>query len=154
MRFVSETLVRAAGRTGEVLGALGITPNKRGTHIRCPFSFHPDRNPSFNWDPRKEHYHCTCGHGDALDLVINMGRASSPYEAAVYVRQVLGLPVGNVREETPAQAADRKAKLLAKQQENERRKAEADAEYETESARLLAFARELYAGGTPAGAIS
>jgi hypothetical protein len=80
-----------------------------------------------------------------------MGRASTPYEAAVYVRRVLGLPVGNVREETPAQAAARCEKLKAKQFENERRQEEADKNEAWERARLLEYARELYAAGERAG---
>jgi hypothetical protein len=63
---------------------------------------------------------------------------------------VLGLPVGKAREETPAQAAERREKIEEARQENERRKAEADAEYEAESARLLAFALALYAASAKA----
>ncbi len=151
--FVSETLIMADGRSGEILASLNITP-RRGGHIHCPFPSHPDRNPSFRWDSRTEHWHCTCGHGDILDLVVQMGLAATQAKAAICVRQVLGLPVGNVREETLAQAAARKEKLLAKQIENERRQEQADAEYEAESARLLAYARELYASGAPAAVIS
>jgi hypothetical protein len=76
-----------------------------------------------------------------------MGRASTLYEAAIYVRGVLALPGANVREETPAQAQARREKLAEMLAKNERRKAEADADYEAESARLLKFARDLYAGG-------
>ena len=147
--FVSETLILAADRTGEILASLNITPRRNG-HIHCPFPLHADRNPSWRWDYRTERWHCSCGHGDVLDLVIQMGHAATEAEAAIYVRRVLGLPVGKEREETPAQAAARKVKLLAKQAENEKRQAEADADYEAESARLLAFARELYAAGKPA----
>jgi hypothetical protein len=108
--FVLETRILASGRHAEILAALGIPTTRRGAHIRCPFPSHPDRNPSWRWDDRTERWHCTCGHGDILDLVVQMGRASSLFEAAVYVRQVLGLPVGNVREETPEQARSSEGK--------------------------------------------
>src|SRR5271157_2568439 len=97
--FVSETLISSLGHAAEILASLGITPGRRGAHIRCPFPSHPDRNPSWRWDHRAARYHCTCGGGDILDLVINMGGALSPVEAAIYVRHVLGLPVKGSREE-------------------------------------------------------
>jgi hypothetical protein len=79
-----------------------------------------------------------------------MGRSSSPVEAAVYVRHVLGLPVGKDREETPAQAAARREKLLAMQRESELRQEEVDKAEAAARERLLAYARDLYAGGKPA----
>ena len=147
--FVSETLIYGAGRTGEILAALGITPNKRGAHIHCPFPAHADRNPSWRWDDREGRYYCTCGGGDILDLVIQMGRASSPYDAAGYVRRVLGLPGGDARAETPAERAERRQQIEAARIENERRQAAADAAYDAETARRLAFAANLYAGSQP-----
>ena len=71
--FVSETLISSSGHAAEILASLGIAPGRRGAHIRCPFPSHPDRNPSWRWDHRAARYHCTCGGGDILDLVINMG---------------------------------------------------------------------------------
>jgi hypothetical protein len=92
------------------------------------------------------------GGGDILDTVINMGRASSPVEAAIYVRRVLGLPMGRDCEETPAQAAARREKLAAARRENGRRQEEAGKAEAAERERLLAFARDLYASGKPATA--
>jgi hypothetical protein len=148
--LVSYTLVQASAHTAEIMAALGITPGKREAHIKCPFPSHPDRNPSWRWDDRARRWHCSCGHGDILDLVVQMGRAATPLEAAVYVRRVLDLPIGKDREETAAQTALLREKLEAKQRENEQRQAELDAAYAAEGERLLTFARVLYAGGKPA----
>jgi putative DNA primase/helicase len=59
---------RAEGRWSEVVSALvGFKLDDR--HHHCPLPGHPDAHPSWRWDSGKERWFCTCGQGDALDLV-------------------------------------------------------------------------------------
>jgi len=158
MSIITDTLNLISGREGEALAALGITPGRRGAHIHCPLPSHNDRSPSWRWDDRWARYYCTCGHGDILDLVQRMGRASSPMEAAAFARQVLGLPlIHGHREDTPQQRTERERRMEAARAEGERRKAELAEAEAAERARTLDFIRSAWINsrtiqGTPAEA--
>jgi uncharacterized protein (DUF927 family)/phage/plasmid primase-like uncharacterized protein len=88
---------------GEVVAALGIDPGKRG-HQRCPLPGHDDEHPSFRWDSGKECFFCTCGSGDALDLIQAIEGVDFP-EAVKRVAEILGLR-GNGRGRATATPAD------------------------------------------------
>ena len=62
------------GRELEIITALGIKwpARNHATHINCPFPDHDDADPSWRWDPRKEHWYCSCDSGSAVDAVMRM----------------------------------------------------------------------------------
>lgn len=94
MRFVPTELAEEAvqGRELEVLRALRINwPPKAGTHIRCPYAGHADRNPSWRWDVDKRRAFCTCSvHAFSIfDIWIRM-KGGSFASACVELMMVLG----------------------------------------------------------------
>lgn len=144
---VSDTRAMARGREHEVLASLGIVPPPRGRHMRCPLGTHPDSNPSWRWDARAGRYHCTCGGGDILDVVQQVAGLRDVVAATSYVRDVLGLPpLGQRRAETPAERSAREARIAEARRQAAARKAQFEREDAKESARLLAFAKELWDG--------
>jgi hypothetical protein len=48
------------GRESEVLRALGIQWSGNSSHIRCPYPDHPDHEPSWRWDEKRNIAFCTC----------------------------------------------------------------------------------------------
>jgi phage/plasmid primase-like uncharacterized protein len=92
------------GRERELLGALRITPPAPGKRIRCPLPYHEDKNPSWRWDASDGCYHCTCSHGDILDLIQQMGHASKASEAAAWAADALGLHDAQPRRPAPQPA--------------------------------------------------
>ena len=85
-----------AGREMEVLDALKIPWRKAcsptgSIKMRCPFPGHEDKNPSWRWDTKTAHWHCTCGNGSVFDAVIRMGQASDWKSSLSWVRKALKL---------------------------------------------------------------
>lgn len=78
-----------AGREGEILAALGIQPDPRGRHRRCPFPAHDDRNPSWRWDHLKARFYCSCSSGSAIDAAALM-LGLDDRGAIRWVREILG----------------------------------------------------------------
>lgn len=134
MRPIDETRALMSGRESEVLVALGITLPKKGK-MRCPTPSHEDRDPSWRWDDRAARWHCTCGHGDAIDLVQSMGMAHDAMSACHWIRETLGLPpiTQRRRRETPAQRAERERKAAAAAMLAEQRQAGRAAEDERDT---------------------
>ena len=60
-RFVKIEAIRLAvrGHEIEILGKLGIEWHGGG-HIHCPYPDHPDKDPSWRWDHKKNCAFCTC----------------------------------------------------------------------------------------------
>ena len=149
MGIVSETKAAIRGREHEVLPVLQVSPPRRGK-MRCPTLTHDDRDPSWRWDERRGRWHCTCGGGDILDLVQAMGYANSPVSAAIWVREVLGLPpIEGQRRQTPAERAAAKAKQAELCRQAEIDRAERDAEDAEEAARQLRTVRQLLCKAMP-----
>jgi hypothetical protein len=58
------------GRELDLLNHFGVAwPAQGKTHMCCPFSDHPDDNPSWRWDSSEARWFCTCGSGDVIDAV-------------------------------------------------------------------------------------
>jgi len=93
-----------AGRSAEVLNALGIDLRSLRRHVLCPFPNHEDRNPSFRFDEKAARFYCTCTPkgGSVVDLVIGMGHAGSFVEAARWIRRELLITHHPVRQKVPA----------------------------------------------------
>jgi hypothetical protein len=145
---VSETLAMIAGRAREVLDSLGIAFHRK--HILCPLPSHADRNPSWRFDFARAKWHCTCGGGDPLDLIIAMGHAADPTNACRWVRHQLALPpLAGENRETPAEAAERRRKNIAMREAGERRKAEKQAKAEKADAASREQARLLWGSSLP-----
>lgn len=140
--IVSETKAACRGREHEVLPVLSITPPRQGK-MRCPTLAHDDRDPSWRWDARKGRWHCTCGGGDILDLVQAMGYANNVVSAALWVREVLGLPpIEGQQRQTPAGRAAAKAKQAELCRQAEIDRAEREAEDAEEAVRQLHTIRQ------------
>jgi phage/plasmid primase-like uncharacterized protein len=152
--IVSETIALSAGQAGAVLGALGLSPPRKG-HMTCPLGRHPDRNPSFRVDFGKGRWWCTCGHGDLLDLIVALRHARNLIEAAHFVREVLGLePIGKRRPETREERLAREhrtAETLAKADELRLKREAEDAAYAEQQRKkaLQMWLRRMPAAGTP-----
>jgi Toprim domain len=156
IRPVEETLILVFPHQHAILTGASVELPSGNRKRRCPFRFHPDRNPSWRWDFEKGHYFCSCGNGDALDLLENLGLAHDKMSAARLARQYAGvepLPGGK-----PDSAADRvarenrQARQLAEgrrqQQEAEARAAEDEAKSRE---RAIAMWRQSeHIQGTPA----
>lgn len=78
------------GRETEILGKLGIIWRNGGTHVRCPYPDHEDRNPSWRWDDAAGRAHCSCSLSDSIfDVVGKVERL--PFDAAkLRVAEMLG----------------------------------------------------------------
>ena len=88
-----------AGRTDEILDALGIDQRSRFRHIHCPIPCHDDHRPSFRVDVQKERFICSCSPigGSMIDLVIAMGHAENFVEAARWLRRKLMIQMTTVK---------------------------------------------------------
>jgi phage/plasmid primase-like uncharacterized protein len=88
-----------AGRTDEILDALGIDQRSRFRHIHCPIPCHDDHRPSFRVDVQKERFICSCSPigGSMIDLVIAMGHAENFVEAARWLRRNLMIRMTTVK---------------------------------------------------------
>lgn len=88
-----------AGRTDEILDALGIDQRSRFRHIHCPIPSHDDHRPSFRVDSQKERFICSCSPigGSMIDLVIAMGHAANFVEAARWLRRKLMIQMTTVK---------------------------------------------------------
>jgi phage/plasmid primase-like uncharacterized protein len=88
-----------AGKTGEVLDALGIDQRARFRHIHCPIPSHDDHRPSFRVDMNKERFFCSCTPkgGSMIDLVIAMNHAGDFVNAARWLRRNLMIRMTTVK---------------------------------------------------------
>lgn len=71
-RFVPTAAIRQAiaGREEEVLDGLGIPWRSGRPHIRCPYPYHADNDPSWRWDAVTRKGFCSCTRGDnVLDVI-------------------------------------------------------------------------------------
>lgn len=88
-----------AGKTGEVLDALGIDQRARFRHIHCPIPGHDDHRPSFRVDMTKERFFCSCTPkgGSMIDLVIAMDHAGDFVNATRWLRRNLMIRMTTVK---------------------------------------------------------
>ena len=91
-RYVSTRDIKAAvnGRETEILTAYGIDWRKARPHIRCPYSHHDDRDPSWRWDEQQAKAHCTCANGDTIFNVIMKVEGIDFDAAKLRVAELLG----------------------------------------------------------------
>ncbi len=75
----------------DVLRSAGLpVPSNRDRCIRCPLPGHDDRTPSFKIvGPNATGWICFagCGKGWPVDLIIRLGYAHDPREAAVWLEE-------------------------------------------------------------------
>ena len=60
--YVTTNSIRTAatGREKDILAALGIPWDNTSSHLRCPYPDHPDLDPSWRWDNKRNVAFCTC----------------------------------------------------------------------------------------------
>lgn len=80
-----------AGRAPELVAALEIDAVALTKHIRCPFSEHEDRHPSFRIDATNGRFYCSCTHrgGSIVDLVMRLHRHNDARSAIGWIRAQL-----------------------------------------------------------------
>ncbi len=80
---VDEAKSALRGREIELLRRLriGWPPQKKASHINCPFPGHKDEHPSWRWDEGKRRWFCSkCGGGDIISAR-SKGRMASISQA-------------------------------------------------------------------------
>jgi hypothetical protein len=90
--FVPTASIRdaVAGREEEILKALGIQWSGNSTHIRCPYSDHPDNHPSWRWNAVNAQAHCTCTPSASIFDVIGKIRGVDFEAAKIAAAEIIG----------------------------------------------------------------
>ena len=92
VRFVPTIAIREAmnGREITILKKLGIGWTGKVPHINCPYPDHPDKNPSWRWNDKKQRAHCSCVSSADIFTVIGKMRGGDFDAQKLAAAELLG----------------------------------------------------------------